>query len=249
MNWSASSMAMALCSCWLQALQVAATEASVKVINGTVNGSIFLAGPVIGSSEQILTVEWKYSNGSVWRCVGKLLSDSRTFLFNYSDRVNLYPNGSLSLKNVQVNDSGIYSSTVTVQNGKELTQITKVNIFGNFAFERMETENNEWSKKAEFNQTHHIKSNENNGYTLENCAYVGLLTGTAIGLLVIICVSTWAIVKSCRTRSSKQVSQPQIAHNASKTKELIVDFGRKSGDHEPVLIKESEVERVLFLTH
>ncbi|XP_051871085.1 advanced glycosylation end product-specific receptor-like isoform X2 [Pristis pectinata] len=201
MKWSRKSTVATLCICWLQVvLQAAATETGPNVINGTISGNIFLAAPVTGTSEQIQTVEWKYSDGSASHYVGKLILDagnSSTSLFHYSHRAYLYPNGSLSLRNVQMNDSGTYSCTVANQNGEEFTQSTKVNVIRSVGFGRIETPVDEKSPDAEFNLTHHVN---NKGYTSANCAYLGVLIGIAVGLLIIISISIWAVVRSCRSR-------------------------------------------------
>ncbi|XP_072900666.1 uncharacterized protein [Hemitrygon akajei] len=205
MEWSGKSKMMTFCSCWLQVvLQVAVIETSANVLNGTVTGNIFL--PVVtGITEQIQTVEWKYSNGISWSNVGKLILDAgnwSTFLFNYSHRASLYPNGSLSLRNMQMSDSGTYSCTVTGQNGEEFIQSTEVNVFRGDDFERTKTEDKEWSTEAKFNLSHHLKNNGTKGHTSANCVYIGILVGMAIGLLIIILV--WAVLKCYKTRSSRQ---------------------------------------------
>ncbi|XP_055501280.1 uncharacterized protein LOC129703107 [Leucoraja erinacea] len=184
-------------------LRAAATE----TVNGTVDGTVYLTGPATGVRGQVQSVEWKYSHGSTSRYVGKLIWDasiSSSFPLYYSDRAHLYPNGSLALNHLQVNDSGAYSCIVTGQDGDEFTHIIIVNVFGNFAFGGNETEDNERKAKPDFNLSNHNKSNGSNGYTLVDCAYVGVFTGTAAALLVLVGLSIWTVVQSCRTRSSKQ---------------------------------------------
>ncbi|XP_067895997.1 V-set and transmembrane domain-containing protein 5-like [Heterodontus francisci] len=193
MSWSRKALRATLYSCWLQAvLQVAATETSPKVANGTVNGTILLAAPAAIIAEQIQAVEWKYVNFTTSRSIVKLMLDEgnqKPHVFgDYSRRVHIYPNGSLSLRNVRRNDSGNYSCTVTDQSGRESTEYTIVNVID--------------GEKTLTNQTHYGKTNEANGYCMENCVYLGVFSGA--GVLVIIAILIWTCVRCHRARSSRQ---------------------------------------------
>ncbi|XP_078264806.1 uncharacterized protein LOC144598514 [Rhinoraja longicauda] len=212
-----------LCGCSLQAaVQAAATQ----TVNGTVGGTLYLAGPASGASAQVQSVEWKYSHGSAWRVVCKLMWDasiSRSFPIYYSDRARLYPNGSLSLNHLQVNDSGTYSCIVTGQDGNEFTHIITVNVLG------IETEVNDRRANSEFNLSHHNKSNGSNGNNLVNCAYVGVFTGTVAALLVLVGSSIWAVVNTCRTRSSRQDRRNKTKQSDGSRRSTTDDIYEKMG--------------------
>ncbi|XP_078416572.1 uncharacterized protein LOC144691870 [Cetorhinus maximus] len=162
MNWTRTLPMAALYSWWLQAvLQAAATGTSPKVVNGTVNGTVFLAMPSVVIAQQILTIEWKYLSRTTRRSIVQLMLDKGNqkphWFSDYRQRTHIYPNGSLSIQNAMLNDSGIYSCTVTYQNGEELTQEVTVNVLGGVVII------GEWWNASADSKLTLVKANETNG--------------------------------------------------------------------------------------
>ncbi|XP_038657163.1 uncharacterized protein LOC119968612 isoform X2 [Scyliorhinus canicula] len=133
MKWTRNPLMAALYSWWLLAvLQAAAAGSITKVVNGTVNGNIFLAIPAMVIAEQIHTIDWTHvsptSRHSIVQFIPEKDSQEPYWFGGYHLRAQIYPNGSLSIQNIMLNDTGTYSCTITTQNGEEFTQDTIVNV-------------------------------------------------------------------------------------------------------------------------
>ncbi|XP_072440454.1 uncharacterized protein [Chiloscyllium punctatum] len=201
MSWTRGSLMAVLSSCWLQALlQTAAAAAMPRVVKGRVNSSIFLEVSFPNITDQVDTVEWKYASPKTRRCIVQLISEEEKWNIHwfsgYSQRARIYPNHSLSIQNVALNDSGTYSCTVTDWNGDEFTEDVIVTVIGEMQIY------NGWNTTGVFNLTF-MKANETNDYKVfENFGLIAALSGT--GALIIIAILTWAVVGHCRRKSRRQ---------------------------------------------
>ncbi|XP_078088003.1 uncharacterized protein LOC144506060 [Mustelus asterias] len=201
MKWTRKPRLAALYSCWLQVvLQAAATGSNGEVVHGTVNGNIFLAMPARVVAEQVHTIEWVYVSSSTRRSIVQFISDKGNqvphWFSGYRLRAQIYPNGTLSLRNVTLNDSGTYSCTVTAHSGEEFTQDTIVKVIGEVVIM------DDLQIAPEDSNLTHVKGNKTNDYFMANCGFIGAFSGA--GTLSIIAILTWAVVRYCRKRSRRQ---------------------------------------------
>ncbi|XP_038657162.1 uncharacterized protein LOC119968612 isoform X1 [Scyliorhinus canicula] len=219
MKWTRNPLMAALYSWWLLAvLQAAAAGSITKVVNGTVNGNIFLAIPAMVIAEQIHTIDWTHvsptSRHSIVQFIPEKDSQEPYWFGGYHLRAQIYPNGSLSIQNIMLNDTGTYSCTITTQNGEEFTQDTIVNVIGGVVI---------IDETADSNLTH-VKANETNDYVIVNCGFIAAFSGA--GALIVIAILTWAIVRYCKKRSRRQGKGAKEKQSHNESEDVYENMGR-----------------------